>query len=188
MKAYLRVNYFWYEMGDPTWFRNFFENVAEYVDAKLDWGGRCPLLKKLFFNEAILPEQLEDLRKELALVQEVFSKMDVHEIYWSVINPDNHDELIRAECPYLDYMADDIITLADFWCTSYEAESLFEVFNRAIDDACLNKEKLFVEYINISDNEKQYAFIDIRGQSVKLKDIESIVLELDEKYSIIFRR
>ena len=146
MKAYLRVNYFWYEMGDPTWFRNFFENVAEYVDAELDWGGRCPLLKKLFFNEAIMPEQLEDLRKELALVQEVFSKMDVHDIYWSVINPDNHDELIRAECPYLDYMADDIITLADFWRTSKGAKSLFKVINLAINDAKERNTKLYVTY------------------------------------------
>ena len=146
MKAYLRVNDFWYEMGDPTWFRNFFENVAEYVDAELDWGGRCPLLKKLFFNEAILPEELEDLRKELALVQEVFSKMDVHEIYWSVINPDNHDELIRAECPYLDYMADDIITLADFWRTSREAESLFDVANRAIRRGLIDNDPLYIEY------------------------------------------
>ena len=146
MKGYLRVNDFWYEMGDPTWFRNFFENVAEYVDAELDWGGRCPLLKKLFFNEAILPEELEDLRKELALVQEVFSKMDVHEIYWSVINPDNHDELIRAECPYLDYMADDIITLADFWRTSREAESLFDVANRAIRRGLIDNDPLYIEY------------------------------------------
>ena len=146
MKGYLRVNDFWYEMGDPTWVRNFFENVAEYVDAELDWGGRCPLLKKLFFNEAILPEQLEDLRKELALVQKVFSKMDVHEIYWSVINPDNHDELIRAECPYLDYMADDIITLADFWRTSREAESLFDVANRAIRRGLIDNDPLYIEY------------------------------------------
>ena len=146
MKGYLRVNDFWYEMGDPTWFRNFFENVAEYVDAELDWGGRCPLLKKLFFNEAILPEEFEDLRKELALVQEVFSKMNVHEIYWSVINPDNHDELIRAECPYLDDMADDIITLADFWRTSREAESLFDVANRAIRRGLIDNDPLYIEY------------------------------------------
>ena len=146
MKAYLRVNYFWYEMGDPTWFRNFFENVAEYVDEELDWGGRCPLLKKLFFNEAILPEELEDLRKELALVQEVFSKMDVHDIYWSVINPENHDELIREECPYLDYMADDIITLADFWRTSRGAKSLFKVIDLAINDAKERNAKLYVTY------------------------------------------
>lgn len=108
MIAYLRVHYISYEMGDPTWFRNFFDNIVEYVENGI-YGSICPNLKNFYENKELSVEKLENLKKELIYVKEVFSKIDVQKLVWRVY------KLGYTHCPYLDNLAEDIFNLADFW-------------------------------------------------------------------------
>jgi hypothetical protein len=133
MKVYLRVKYYSYELGDPIWYRAFFDNICYHLE-KGKWGSVFPVVMSLY-NGEINHKNLDQQDEEITMIKEKFSEIDVNRIIWDIEN-------LSVKCPYLGNLAKDIKTLADFWRTSYESEDMFEVFKRAIQDAKDKKEKI----------------------------------------------
>lgn len=137
-KVFLLVEPFSFELLEIPLYRSFFDNVCFYLENKI-WGSRFPIVMKNLYNGAVEVSNLKDLLKEIDIIQQEFSKIEVNDLIWDIEN-------LEERCPYLDNMVDEIKTLADFWKTSYKSEDMFEILKRIINFAIENQTEILVEF------------------------------------------
>lgn len=181
MIVFLKVENYSYEMGDPTWFRNFFENVIDHIEGG-EFGSKLPNIFEFYQKEEIAIEKLDNFKKEMLYVKEEFSKIDIKDIVWYTYKSE------KVRCPYLDILSDDIFTLSDFWRTSHEAKDMFEVVCVAIEDAKKLNRDLKLEYFELKETDKKLISFDIHGQDVDQKDLNDMKEQLKEGYVLIFKK
>ncbi len=137
-KVFLLVEPFSFELLEIPLYRSFFDNVCFYLENKI-WGSRFPIVMQNLYNGAVEVSNLKDLLKEIDIIQQEFSKIEVNDLIWDIEN-------LEERCPYLDNMVDEIKTLADFWKTSYKSEDMFEILKRIINFAIENQTEILVEF------------------------------------------
>ncbi len=75
MRVWLRVHYLSYGMGDPIWFRNFFDNVYYHLENQ-NWGSVYPITMNCLYDKLeVSVEDLPKLSEELKEIKERFSKI-----------------------------------------------------------------------------------------------------------------
>lgn len=125
MIVWLRVGYGSFAMGDPIWFRNFFDNVYYHLENQ-NWGSVYPItMLKLCDEGFVEPQYFSTLRSELTDIQKHFDGLRQQDIVLDYDNLESKPKFLEKEeqLPIMNYFINE------------RGRTIFDVFFKAINDA-----------------------------------------------------
>ncbi|WP_300673327.1 immunity 70 family protein [Soonwooa sp.] len=133
--AGLRTNTSFYEIGSGSFLHCFFSNIAYHLENQ-KWGSRFPTIMHDLYYKKLNPEQLENAKNELKTIQEEFKNFAPSTVIWDI-------EDLTKRPPWGDNIASHITDLSNYFWTS-DGQNLFDVFNKALNDAIESNSDLMI--------------------------------------------
>ena len=122
----LKVDFFWWPIGDGDFFYSFFSTVCVNIEHS-EWGSKFPVLMKDLYQGCIVYEKLEQAIEEIAKVEEKLAKLPPKQVVWSFED--------RAKMPpWGDNISPDINNLSDYFVTT-DGRNLITVLKDAFNKA-----------------------------------------------------
>ncbi|MBP2623227.1 immunity 70 family protein [Streptococcus oricebi] len=125
MTVGLKVDLYWYPIGNGSFLHSFFSTIAVNLeDSK--WGSRFPVMMNELYQGNLLYERIDKAKQELSVIKEELSHISPKEVVWDI------DDL-SAQPPWGDNISPDITDLSNYFVTS-RGDDLIETFQKAFVD------------------------------------------------------
>ena len=136
MSVGLKVNFFWYPLGDEDFVHSFFSTISYHLENG-EWGTKYPILFDKLYQGKLSWKNAEKVIEELKDIQVKLKAFAPDKVIWDI------DDL-SLQPPWGNDISTDITDLSNYFVTS-EGEDVFEVFFKALNTAIENQSNLTIE-------------------------------------------
>lgn len=134
----LKVDFFWYSIGEPDFLHSFFSTICVNLESG-DWGSKFPVLMNELYQGNLEFSKIDLALEELSKIEKQFKKLNVEKAVWDIND-------LKKSAPWENNISSDINNLSEYFWTS-SGENIFVILEKALTEA--RNEHVNIEIVNL---------------------------------------